>query len=1026
MVNPAAAITGRVTGETGEGLPGVTVLEKGTNNGTATDPNGGFSLNVANSNAVLVVSFIGYLTQEVPVNNRTTLNIVLSPDAKALDEVVVVGYGTQKRQDVTAAIASVPLKEIQDMPVSNVATAIQGKVPGVVIQQNSGSPGSTPAIKVRGFGSISAGNNPLIVVDGNIVSPNVFSLLSSNEIESIDVLKDASSTAIYGSRGANGVVIVTTKRGKSGRNNVNLDVFTGFQEVSKTLDLLNSQQFAEFAKEAANNGYLDNVPGGSATDPNGVRPSNFLRYRYPRGEAFDWLNFDDPARIAALPYHDYQDMIFRRAQMSSYQVSASGGTDKVQYTVSGGYLKQEGIVKKSALDRYTLRANVDVNVTSKFKLGLNLNPSYKITQDVNTNGHWADNGIINAALAAVPMAPIYGADGTTYSSQTALAAPYNWPGVTNPIANITENNNEYLSTNILGNAYAEYQFLDELKYRVSGNVNLGGNRRNTYRTSRMPLNQLLPPNAATATTLSDQSISWVFNQTLNYNKAFSDVHNLDVLVGMEVYKLQFQTSNAAGTTFANDIVQTLNGAGLPTAVNSSEVENATTSYFGRVGYNYKGKYLLNASIRQDGSSVFGPENRWGTFPAGSIGWRISEESFMKGLAFLSETKLRLSYGLAGNNAFSNYYPYVASVGSDNYSFNNNLATGLAPTSLGNNQLSWEKSQQLDAGIDFGFFNDRIYFSADYYNRITKDLLLSVNVPTVTGFSTAVKNIGKMENKGWEFALNTHNLTGPFTWDTNLNISFNRNKVLALGPSGDPIKSGSGVGETNITQIGSPIGSFYGYKQIGIFQSQEDLNSYPHDPTSRPGDIKYEDVTGDGKINADDRTVIGNNQPDFIYGFTNTFAFKGIDLNISLQGVQGGEILNLSRRFIENLEGAQNQLTTVLNRWQSPTNPGDGITPRANGRPTGNNNAISTRWVEDGSYLRIQNISLGYQLPKAFIEKARLVQARVYVSAQNLHTFTNYLNYNPEVSNYEGPLTGGVDYGAYPLPRTFTLGVNLGF
>ncbi|MGV3587503.1 MAG: SusC/RagA family TonB-linked outer membrane protein [Adhaeribacter sp.] len=1026
MVNPAETITGRVTGETGEGLPGVTVLEKGTNNGTATDPNGGFSLNVASGNAVLVVSFIGYLTQEVPVNNRTTINIVLSPDAKALDEVVVVGYGTQKRQDVTAAIASVPLKEIQDMPVSNVATAIQGKVPGVVIQQNSGSPGSTPAIKVRGFGSISAGNNPLIVVDGNIVSPNVFSLLNSSEIESIDILKDASSTAIYGSRGANGVVIVTTKRGKAGRNNVNLDVFTGFQEVSKTLDLLNSQQFAEFAKEAANNGYLDNVPGGSASDPNSVRPSNFLRYRYPRGEAFDWLNFDDPARIAALPYNDYQDMIFRRAQMSSYQVSASGGTDKVQYTVSGGYLKQEGVVKKSALDRYTLRANVDVNVTSKFKLGLNLNPSYKITQDVNTNGHWADNGIINAALAAVPMAPIYGADGTTYSSQTALAAPYNWPGVTNPIANITENNNEYLSTNILGNAYAEYQFLDELKYRVSGNVNLNGNRRNTYRTSRMPLNQLLPPNAATATTLSDQSISWVFNQTLNYNKAFNDVHNLDVLVGMEVYKLQFQTSNAAGTTFANDIVQTLNGAGLPTAVNSSEVENATTSYFGRVGYNYKGKYLLNASIRQDGSSVFGPENRWGTFPAGSIGWRISEEPFMKGLAFLSETKLRLSYGLAGNNAFSNYYPYVASVGSDNYSFNNNLATGLAPTSLGNNQLGWEKSQQLDAGIDFGFFNDRIYFSADYYKRITKDLLLSVNVPTVTGFSTAVKNIGKMENKGWEFALNTHNLTGPFSWDTNLNISFNRNKVLALGPTGDPIKSGSGVGETNITQIGSPIGSFYGYKQIGIFQSQEDLNSYPHDPTSRPGDIKYEDVTGDGRITADDRTIIGNNQPDFIYGFTNTFAYKGIDLNISLQGVQGGEILNLSRRFIENLEGAQNQLTTVLNRWQSPTNPGDGRTPRANGRPTGNNNAISTRWVEDGSYLRIQNISLGYQLPKALIEKARLVQARIYVSAQNLHTFTDYLNYNPEVSNYEGPLTGGVDYGAYPLPRTFTLGVNLGF
>lgn len=1041
-VLPVVDIRGKVTDDKGDSLPGVTVVVKGTTNGTATGVDGTYTLNLPDASGTLIFSYIGYATQEVLITGGQTLvNITLRADAKALEEVVVVGYGTQKRQDVTAAIASVPLKEVRDMPVSNVATAIQGKIPGVVIQQNSGSPGSTPAIKVRGFGSISAGNSPLIVVDGNIVSANVFSLLNSNEIESIDVLKDASSTAIYGSRGANGVVIVTTKRGKSGRNNVNLDVYTGFQEASKKVDILNSQQFAEFAVEAANNAYLDNVPGARASDPNSLRPSNYLRYRYPRGYLFDWFNFDDPARVAALPYYDYQDMIFQKAQMSNYQISASGGTDKVQYAVSGGYLKQEGIVQKSDLDRYTLRANVDVNVTSKFRLGLNLNPSYKITQHVNTNGHWADNGIINAALSAIPMAPIYTNDGLNYSSQTALAAPYNWPGITNPIANITENNNEYLSTNVLANAYAEYQFLKELKYRVSGNVNVGSNRRNTYRTSRIPLNQLLPPNAATASAFSDQGISWVFNQTVNYNKAFNEVHNLDVLVGMEVYKYQYQSSNAAGTTFANDIVQTLNAAGLPSSVNSSEVENATTSYFGRIGYNYKGKYLLNASVRRDGSSVFGPENRWGTFPAGSIGWRLSEESFMKGLAFLSETKLRLSYGLAGNNAFGNntgnnasgnnaygnynYYPYAATIGSDNYSFNNNLVTGLAPTSLGNTKLSWEKSQQLDAGIDLGFFNDRIYLSADYYNRITKDLLLSVNVPTITGFGTAVKNIGKMENKGWEFALNTHNLTGSFTWDTNLNLSFNRHKVLALGPTGDAIKSGSGIGETNITQIGSPIGSFYGYKQIGIFQNQADLDSYPHDATSRPGDVKYEDVNRDGKITADDRTIIGNNQPDFIYGFTNSFGFKGFDLNISLQGAQGGEILNLSRRFFDQLEGNANQLTTVLDRWRSTENPGNGITPRANARPTGNNNAVSTRWVEDASYLRIQNISLGYQLPKVLIEKVRLQQARIYVSAQNLHTWTDYLNYNPEVSNYEGALTAGVDYGAYPLPRTFTIGVNLG-
>ncbi len=411
---------------------------------------------------------------------------------------------------------------------------------------------------------------------------------------------------------------------------------------------------------------------------------------------------------------------------------------------------------------------------------------------------------------------------------------------------------------------------------------------------------------------------------------------------------------------------------------------------------------------------------------------------MKSIAAVSEAKLRVSYGLAGNNAFSSNYPYVATLRSDNYSFNNNLVNGLAPSSLSNSQLGWERSQQLDAGIDLGLFNNRILLIVDYYQRTTKDLLLSVNVPTVTGFSSAVKNIGKMENKGWEFAINTRNLTKALIWNTSLNLSLNRNKVVALGPTGDPIRTGSGVGETNITQIGSPIGSFFGYKQLGVFKDQADLDSYPHDPTSKPGDVKYEDINGDGIINANDRTIIGNNQPDFIYGITNTFSYKGFDLNIAIQGTQGGEILNLSRRFFENLEGNANQLTTVLTRWRSASDPGDGVTPRANARTTGNNNAVSTRWIEDASYLRIQNISLGYQLPASLISKAKLQQVRIYASAQNLFTFTKYLNYNPEVSNYEGatvattgtplpgPLAAGVDYGAYPLAKTFTLGINIGF
>lgn len=1017
-------VTGLVTDDKNEALPGVSINVKGTSIGTATNESGHFSLNVPSANDTLLFSYIGFAPQEQALAGRTTLNVTLVAVSRNLNDVVVVGYGTQKKQNVTGAIASVPMHEIGDMPVSNVATALQGKIPGVVIQQNSGSPGRTPAIKVRGFGSITAGTSPLIVVDGNIVSASVFGLLDAEEIDKIDVLKDASSAAIYGSRGSNGVIMVTTKKGRSGKTRMNLNVYTGFQQVTKKLDVLSSQEYAEFAKDAANNAYLDNVAGAQISDPNTARPSNFLRYRYPRGDLYAWLNFDDPAKVAALPDHNYQDLIFRTAPIQSYQFSVGGGSENAQYSVSAGYLTQDGIIKKSAMDRYTLRANVAIKAAPKLTIGININPSYIVTQEVRTDGHWADNGIINAALNTMPMAPIYKADGS-YSSMAELAAPYNLPGITNPVANITEYNSEFNQTNLLSNAYAEYAFLPNLKYRVSGNANLYQNRRNAYTTSKMPLNQQLPPTAATGSAFSEQGLSWLVNQVLSYNVSFRDVHNIEALVGTESNKVQYQSSNAAGNTFANDIVQTLNAAGQPASVSSQKTENATVSYFARVGYNYKGKYLFNVSVRRDGSSVFGPDNRFGTFPAASVGWRVTEEPFMQKLPVLSELKLRASYGLSGNNSFGNY-PYTGNVGTTNYSFYNNVSTGLAISTLSNSALSWELNQQLDLGVDIGLLKNRISLTVDYYERITKDLLLSVNVPTLTGFSSANKNIGRMSNKGFEFGVNSYNLTGAFTWNTSANLSFNRNKVLALGPTGDRILSGSGVGETNVTMIGEPIGSFFGYKQLGIFKDAADLNTNPHDNTTRPGDVKYEDVNGDKIIDARDRTLIGNNQPDFIYGMNNSFSYKNIDLSISIQGTQGGQILNLSRRFFDNLEGGGNNLSIALDRWRSPQNPGNGKVPRANARTTGNNNAVSSRWVEDGSYLRIQNISLGYKLPKSVINRLKLEQVRIYASAQNLYTWTNYTNFNPEVSNYEGALTGGVDYGSYPLARTVTFGINVGF
>ncbi len=1032
-------LNGRVTdGATGNGLPGVSVVVKGTSRGTTTDSDGNYRLTTPDQTQALtlVFSFIGYATQEVVVGNRSSVNVTLTSDDKTLNEVVVVGYGTQNRRELTGSVASLQTQTIKDQPVTNIVEGLTGRVAGVLIQQNTGAPGNAPSIKVRGLGSISAGNGPLIVVDGQplnsggLTNAGGLNQLNPNDIEKIDVLKDASATAIYGSRGSNGVVMVTTKRGKSGQSRINFDYYTGTQEVSKKMDMLTARQFAEYSKEAANTAYLERVPGSSINDPNSARASG-QRYRYPRGE-FAGANFDDPASLTS---YNYQDLIFQKAPISNYQLSAAGGTEKVQYFISGNYLKQDGIIKKSGIDRYTVRSNIDAQLSSRLKVGLSFSPSFMAENRVNSDGHWAGNGIINAALSLPPFIPIYQADGVTYNSQAFYAAPYDWPGITNPVANITEVDNRVTQLRLLGNAYAELSIWKTLRYRGTIGGDLNYLRQNQYQTSAIVLNQLLPPNVSTGSAYTSQNINWVTNHTLNYTLDLNTTHHVEALVGLESQRNDYEENRVNANNFPNDLVRTVN-AGTIIGGTSYRDQWSLASYFARVTYSYKDRYLFNASVRRDGSSRFGLTNRFGTFPSASVGWRIIEEPFMKTIPVISDLKVRASYGLAGNNAFrnndgtTNNYPAIGVLGKDNYVLGNALVNGLATGSIANDRLSWEKSRQTDVGLDLGLFQNRILLTVDYYKRITTDLLLQVQVPTLTGFSSAVRNIGQVENKGMEFSLSTRNIngsgTGNFTWTTDLNLSFNRNKVLALGPTGDAIRSGTGVGETNITVIGQPLGSFFGYQQLGIFQTQAELDAYPHFSDSRPGDVKFADVNGDGKLTADDRTTIGNNQPDFIYGITNTFSFKGFDLSVVAQGVQGGQILNLSRRFYENLEGNANELTTVLGRWHSAQDPGDGKTPRANARSTGNNNQVSSRWVESASYFRIRNITLGYTVPRAVLQKIKLQTLRLYAGVQNALTVSKYLAYNPEVSGYEGPLTGGVDYGSYPLARTYTIGLNLGF
>ena len=1018
-------VSGKVTDESGAELPGVNVLVKGTQRGTTTDAEGEYSLSVPDQNAVLVFSFVGYESTEMAVGNSTRLDVSLKVNVKALGEVVVVGYGTQSKKDVTGSIASLNTQAIKDMPVTNIGEGMAGRMPGVLVQQASGAPGSGPSIKIRGLGSISAGNGPLIVVDGqplnsgDLVNGSGLNLINPNDIETVDVLKDASATAIFGSRGANGVVMITTKRGKAGKSTINLDYYTGIQEVSKTMDMLNAQQFAEFSKSAHNNAYLERVSGATISDPNSARPAG-QRYRYPRGE-FLGLDFDNPAGIQS---YDYQSLIFRTAPISNYQLSASGGSEKVQYMVSGNYLKQEGIIKQSGIDRYTFRSNVDAQVSSRIKVGMSISPSFTKERRVNSDGHWASNGVINAALSQVPIVPIYQADGVTYNSQASIAAPYDWAGVTNPVANITEADNNVNTLRLLGNTYLEVGIWKTLKYRGSVGGDITYLRQNLYRASTMPLNQLLPPNISTGSSITSQNLNWVTNHTLDYSFELGTAHHFTALIGVEAQQNTLENNRVDANNFPNDIVRTVN-AGVISGGSSFKEQWSLASYFGRVGYTFNDKYLFNASIRRDGSSRFGSNQRYGVFPSASVGWRVSEEPFLKSVAAISELKLKASFGLSGNNAFANYGS-IGTLGIDNYVIGNGLANGLATNVIGNPNLTWEKSRQTDIGIDLGLFKNRVFLLADYYSRITSDLLLSVQVPSLTGFTSANQNIGRVENKGMEFGLTTRNTVGTLAWTTDLNLSFNRNKVLALGPTGDAIRSGSGVGETNITVLGEPLGNFYGYQQIGVFRNQAELDAFPHFADSRPGDVKFADINNDGVINANDRTLIGNNQPDFIYGINNTITYGGFDLSVSAQGVQGGQILNLSRRFIENLEGNQNQLTTVLDRWQSPEQPGNGIVPRANTRSTGNNNAISSRWIESASYFRIRNITLGYRLPSSLSERIKIQNARIYAGVQNAFTFTKYLGYNPEVSGYENALTGGVDYGSYPLARTYTVGLNFSF
>lgn len=1004
--NLVITVTGMVKDEAGNPIPGVNILVKETTNGTTTDANGNYSLLVSKENAVLLFSFIGYITQEIALNSRSVINVVMAADIKSLGEVVVIGYGTQRKTDVTGAIASVSAEQIAERPITNFVEALAGQMSGVQIQQIDGAPGGGGlVVRVRGTGSISAGSAPLFVVDGYPIEGDI-SMISPNDIESIQVLKDASATAIYGSRGGNGVVIVTTKKGVVGKPKIELSMYTGWQQVANKLDMMNSEQYAQWFVDGRNNAWVQ--AGGNASDPNEIRTS--INFKIPP----EYLNPE------SLPNTNWQDEIFRTAPMQNYQLSVSGGTDNTRYLISGGYVEQDGIIINTDYRRYNLRSDVSSKILNKIEVGLNLEASMANSNHVE-NGKY---GPVQLALVVPPTFPVYREDGS-YGSP--LNSPYDFIPVTdpNPVEIAKEIDDIQKTFRTLGKAFVDYKILDGLNLRVSLGGLLLQNRSNFYRPSYVNRDSNPAPNTVEATSSTSQETDWLLENLITYNKVFNGTHSVNAVAGYTKQYNHFESNYIFATNFPNDNIHTLNN-GQVTNGNSMESEFSLISYLARVNYAFKDKYLLTATIRTDGSSRFGANNRWGSFPSFSLGWRLSEEAFLEPLGLISDMKIRTSYGFTGNNSISNYGS-IGLLGTTRYVIGNNLVNGVHPNSISNPDLGWEMTKQLDVGFEVGILENRIQFETDFYYRSTKDLLLSVPVPLITGYGTQLQNIGKVRNSGLELLANTRNVVGNFKWNTSFNISFNRNEVLALGPDDNPIyASAPNVSNGFITEVGEPIANFFGYFFDGVYLTEAEINASAHHPTTVPGDPIIRDINGDGIINADDRTIIGNNQPDFFYGISNNFSYRNFDLGIQIVGSEGAEVFTLSSRFTKYYHGGRNARADAANRWRSPEQPGDGHYFRANRNFSGLQKEPSNYWVQDASFLRIRNVTLGYNLPEKLLEKVSMQSSRLYFSVQNLYTFTDYFGFDPEVSTQGSGLSRGADYSGYPTPRTFTLGVNVAF
>ncbi|MBV6644507.1 MAG: TonB-dependent receptor [Cyclobacteriaceae bacterium] len=975
-------VTGKVTDEEGEPLPGATVLEKGTTNGTITDIDGGYALSISDVNATLTFSFVGYKTIEVGVGGRSVVDASMPLDISALQEVVVIGYGTQRKSDLTGSVGSISEDQVRAVPILSVDQSLQGRVAGVQVTQANAQPGGAVSVRVRGGNSITAGNEPLYVVDGFIGAGDLNSI-NPNDIASIEILKDASATAIYGARGANGVVLITTKNGKSGKMQISLDVYRGVQEVRNTLDLLNATEYAELANE------VSNLNGGGDVFAN---PSSL-------GSGTDW-----------------QDELFRTAPMENYQISFSGGKENIQYLFSANYFNQDGIVENTGFDRLSVRNNLNAKLNDKLTFGSSLTLSRTSRTRINNEDNAADgSGIITNALVFSPTQP---ADALVNDDFGVEAG--------NPVLYQKRVTDDINVSRALGNMFLEYEIIKGLKIKTSFGADVISEKRNLF----IPQSTF---EGAAAGGIAEvgvtESINWLNENIITYSTSLGSDHELSVLGGITAQHFESESISGSSRDFANDVLEYNNlVAGQNTNVGSGANEWALLSYLFRTNYILKGKYLFTVTGRYDGSSRFGSGNKYAFFPSAAVGWRVIDEPFMSDVPLLSELKLRASYGLTGSQEIGTFRS-LAALSNDLLAFGDNVTVGYFANRFENPNLKWETTRQLDIGLDVGLFDSRVNITADYYYKRTEDLLLNSQLPAITGIpgGRVLLNTGELENEGFEFSVSTVNTTGELSWETSFNIATNRQEILDLGDD-EEIALGDlagfyKVGTPGILRVGEPLGSFFGFKTDGILQNAAEVAASGMDPvTTQPGDRRLVDTDGDGDVDADDRVILGQAAPKVFGGITNTFNYKGFDLSIFFQWVSGNSILNLQRTILENPTGEPNQLDVVADRWT-----GEGTSNSVPRAGAANIDQVTDVFVEDGSYVRMRNITLGYDLKKSIIKTDAIGKARIYISGNNLLTITDYKGFDPEVNVFGGNNErAGIDFGSYPMARTILAGINLTF